>query len=108
MKNPFILLPAIAIASCAAPKARIIYEVPGGLKENEPAIASAKPRPAAEPTRAPAGPPASSRGVAGGDDSDSLRLPDMLALPDQNQLHGTAPSTPPAGEATIITRPPRE
>ena len=38
---------------------------------------------------------------------DGLRLPDMLTLPDDNQLR-SAPTFKKAGDATIITSPPIE
>jgi hypothetical protein len=38
---------------------------------------------------------------------DGLRLPDMLALPDENQLRSAAPLKK-EGDATIIASPPTE
>ncbi len=106
MKNPFILFSTIALASCAPPKAQIIYEVPEGFGETEPAIASTSPQPNAAPTRLPVEAPLPKNSSS--DDSGSLRLPNMLALPDEKQLRSTATDDPSPGDATIITRPPTE
>ena len=85
MKNPFILLSALALASCAPPKAIVIQEAP---KTQQPAAASTTPveKTAALP-------------------DDGLRLGDMLTLPDDNQLRSAAP-TEKDGNATIITSQP--
>jgi hypothetical protein len=85
VKNPFILLSALALASCAPPKAIVIQEAP---KTQQPAAASTTPveKTAALP-------------------DDGLRLGDMLTLPDDNQLRSAAP-TEKDGNATIITSPP--
>lgn len=84
MKNPTILLAALALASCAPPKAIVIAEAP----KKEVVIA-----PAAPETPALA--------------DDGLRLPDMLVLPDDTQLRSVAPLKK-DGDATIITSPPTE
>lgn len=84
MKNPTILLVAIALASCVPPKAGVIAEVP-----TKPVVI------------APAAP--EKPAIA----DDGLRLPDMLALPDDTQLRSTAPLDK-EGDATIIARPPTE
>ena len=89
MKNPFILILilAIGLASCAAPKkALIIAEAPKGQPAE---VALAPPEPSVP---APA--------------DDGLRMPDMLALPDDEQLRSSPGEAP--GEATVITRPPAE
>lgn len=87
MKNPFIPLAALALASCAAPKAVVIEEAP--VKQ--------------QPAAAPAAPIEKPAALA----DDGLRLGDMLTLPDDNQLRSTAPLKK-EGEATIITSPPSE
>ncbi len=88
MKNTFILLAAIALPSCAAPKTAVLEEVP---KKQQP------PAPAPAPVEKPAT-------LA----DDGLRLPeDMLALPDDSQLRSTAPSEK-SGTAPIIIRPPED
>lgn len=84
MKNPVILLSALALASCAAPKAAVIPEVP-----KKPVI------------KAPVAPEKPALA------DDGLRLPDMLTLPDDTQLRSTAPLKK-EGDATIIARPPSE
>lgn len=85
MKNPTILLAALALASCAPPKAIVIAEAP----KKEVVIAPAAP---ANPALA----------------DDGLRLPDdMLALPDDTQLRSVAPLKK-EGDATIIATPPTE
>lgn len=88
MKNPLTLAFIIGMASCAAPKAVVIEEAPVKPKEN--AVAAApEPRPPSDP-------------------NDGLRLPeDMLALPDDSQLR-SASSPSGDGDATVITRPPKE
>jgi hypothetical protein len=84
VKNPTILLAALAFASCAPPKAIIIAEAP----KKEPVIAPPKPEPPA---------------LA----DDGLRLPDMTVLPDDNDLRSVAPLKK-DGDATIIATPPAE
>lgn len=88
MKNPLILILAVGLASCAAPKqALIIAEEPKEQPKHEVAAAPSKPS-----VPAPA--------------DDGLRMPDMLALPDEVQLRSAAPEG--SGDATVITRPPVE
>lgn len=87
MKNPFTLLFVIGLASCGAPKAIIIAEAP--VKPAENAVAAAP-----EP-------------IVPADTNDGLRLPDMLALPDEAQLR-SSPDPSGDGKATVITRPPKE
>lgn len=87
MKNPVILLAALALSSCAPPKAIVVEEAPKQLQ------------PAAKPS-APVEKPAATA-------DDGLRLPDMLTLPDDDQLRSTAP-TEKDGDATIITSPPSD
>ena len=85
MKNTLILLAAIALASCAAPKAVVVAEAPK------------RKQPAAAPAETP---------IAHAD--DDMRLPeDLLALPEDSQLRSSAPISK-DGDATIITSPPSE
>lgn len=84
MKNPTILLAALALASCAPPQAVVIEEA---QKKQQPAAPAEPEKPALA--------------------DDGLRLPDMLTLPDENQLRSAAPLKE-EGEATIIATPPTE
>jgi hypothetical protein len=84
VKNPVILLSALALASCVPPKAAVIPEVPKKTVIKAP-VAPEKPALA----------------------DDGLRLPDMLTLPDDTQLRSTTPLKK-EGDATIIARPPTE
>ena len=84
MKSPTILLAALALASCAPPKAIVTPEAP---KKPVSAAPAAPEKPALA--------------------DDGLRLPDMLTLPDDTQLRSTAPLKK-EGDATIIARPPTE
>jgi hypothetical protein len=84
VKNPTILLAALAFASCAPPQATVIEEAP---KRQEPAAPAEPGKPALA--------------------DDGLRLPDMLTLPDENQLRSAAPLKE-DGDATIIATPPTE
>jgi hypothetical protein len=89
VKYPAILLLAIGLASCAAPKAIVIAEAP---MKKETAAAD----PASQPKQAnlPA--------------DDGMRLPeDLLALPADNQLRSVA-AEPKDGDATVIARPPKD
>ena len=94
MKNPFIALLALGLASCAAPKAKIIYQVPEGFYDKKEDIVQA---PAAPAPKLP------------GAGDDGMRLGDeILSLPDESQLRATAPDTPNKGDAAVIARPPKE
>jgi hypothetical protein len=84
VKSPIILLAALTFASCAPPKATVIAEAP-----KKPVVTA----PAAPETPALA--------------DDGLRLPDMLTLPDDNQLRSAAPLKK-EGDAAIIASPPTE
>ncbi len=88
MKKTLIPLAAVALASCA-PKKAIVIEEPKKSSAQEKSVADI----------APAEKPAS--------DDGGMRLPDMLALPDENQLRSAAPSDK-SGDATIIATPPAE
>jgi len=92
---PFLL--AIGLASCSAPKATIVEEAPiesgPNIALTQPAISPISPK-ATKPTL----PIARNTG---------LRLPDMLGLPQDEQLR-SAPGAPKDGKATVIARPPEE
>lgn len=97
MKNSFILLLALGLASCAAPKAKIIYQAPEGFYDKKEDIAPSLPTP---PTTKPALPTA---GTDGG-----MRIgDDILALPEESQLRATAPDSANKGDAPVIARPPK-
>ena len=87
MKSPIILLAALTFASCAPPKATVIAEAP------KKSVVIAPTAPTAPETPALA--------------DDGLRLPDMLTLPDDNQLRSAAPLKK-EGDAAIIASPPTE
>jgi hypothetical protein len=100
------MLATLGLVSCASPKKpAIIYEVAEGLDMYGQPIASsnaaAAPAPAQRQTAAPGT-------AASNNANDGLRLPNMLTLPDENQLRSATPGSAPAGEATIIARPPRD
>jgi hypothetical protein len=85
------IAPALALFSCAAPKAVIVEAAPAPKKEKteEPAVADL--------------PPANS-------DDDGIRLPEMLDLPGEGEFRATTPIAPKApGEAgAVISRPPTD
>lgn len=85
MKNPLTLFLALGLASCGPPKAIIIAEAP---VKPEVKTATPAPRVASHP-------------------DDGLRMPDMLDLPDEEQLR-SSPGPTGSGNATVITRPPQE
>ena len=104
MKNPLTLLLAIGLASCGAPKAIIVAEVPVKPKEQQ-TVAAPEPSVPADPKeQQTVGAPEPS---VPADPNDGLRLPDMLALPDDAQLR-SSPGPAGNGNATVITRPPKE
>jgi len=95
LKTPIMnlarLAPALALFSCAAPKANIVEETPAPKKE-----VAAKPDVPEPPV--PSAP------------DDGLRLPDMMTMPSDNEFRATNPSqasAPPASGA-VIARPPTE
>ena len=110
MKNPFILLSAITLASCGTQKGQTIYKIPEGFNKYGRPTASSTTSGSSKPTAhqganrdaTPATPQTSSD-----NSGDGLRVPNMLTLPDEDQLRSPQPVAP-AGEATIITRPPSE
>jgi hypothetical protein len=84
------LASAMAVLSCAAPKASVVAEAPA--QETKPAETAAVPEPAAP-----------------GEPDDGIRLPDMLSLPNDGELRSTITSqgkTPESG--AVIARPPTE
>ena len=82
--------PALALLSCAAPKATIVAENP--VPETKPAENTV----ASEP-------------VAPKEPDDGIRLPDMLGLPDEGELRSAATSPGKAPESgAVIARPPAE
>lgn len=93
MKISATFLLAIGLASCAAPKAEVVAEVPTNSALSQPEIApislvKSKPTlPVVHNTR--------------------IRLPDMLGLPQDEQLR-SATGAPKDGKATVIARPPEE
>jgi hypothetical protein len=81
---------ALALLSCAAPKASVVAENP--TQETKPAETAAVPEPATP-----------------GEPDDGIRLPDMLGLPDEGELRSSASvpgKTPESG--AVIARPPSE
>ncbi len=95
MKNPLILLarlaPALALLSCAAPKAVVVEAAPISKKHKLPETVAA-PDPAANTLP-----------------DDGIRLPDMLALPGEKELSPTRPATMGGGgSGAVIARPPTE
>ena len=85
------LAPALALLSCAAPKARVVEEP--------------KPQPEAV-AAAPAVPDA---GVLPAQDR-GIRLPDMLGLPGDTEFRATTPPAPKGGSeaGAVISRPPTD
>lgn len=80
--------PALALLSCAAPKASVVAETP--VKETKIAENAAVPEPAIS-----------------NEPDDGIRLPDMLGLPDEGELRSAASlpgKTPESG--AVIARPP--
>lgn len=98
MKKTATLLLAIGLASCAAPKATVVAEAPVNSapkksKATQTEVADLSPA-AIKPTPLPVR-------------RDGLRLPNMLDLPQDDQLR-SAPDVPKDGKATVIARPPEE
>jgi hypothetical protein len=97
VKKSISFLLAIGLASCSAPKATIVEEAPinsgPNLALTQPGVAPVSLK-EAKPTLPIAR-------ITG------LRRPDMLVLPQDEQLR-SAPSTAKEGKATVIARPPEE
>jgi hypothetical protein len=97
VKKTASLLLVIGLASCSPPKPTIVEEAPiesgPNIALTQPGIAPISPK-ATKPTL----PIARNTG---------LRLPDVLGLPQDEQLR-SAPGAPKDGKATVIARPPEE
>jgi hypothetical protein len=95
LKNKLILLtqltPALALLSCAAPKAVVVEEAPVSKQETAQQTTAAE----TEPTE---------RGLP----DDGIRLPDMLGLPGESEFRSTRPATTSGGSGAVIARPPVE
>jgi hypothetical protein len=86
------LAPALALLSCAAPKAVVVEEAPVSKKESAQQTAAAETEPA-------------ERGLA----DDGIRLPDMLGLPGESEFRSSRPATTSgSGSGAVIARPPVE
>ncbi|MFD2255361.1 hypothetical protein ACFSSA_01615 [Luteolibacter algae] len=94
MKTHFILLSAVALTSCEIPKqALVIAELPANNSASQSAQSSSQDKATPALPKTPS--------------DTNLRLPDMLALPDENQLRSTTPGIASPNDATVITRPPK-
>lgn len=84
------IAPALALFSCAAPKATVIENAPARKTETAPPTVPEPPAPTAP--------------------DDGIRLPDMLAMPGEGEFRATAPVTPKAGSQpnAVISRPPTD
>lgn len=97
MKKPATFLLAVGLASCA-PKAEVVLEQ---------APANTTPNPTRTQTELAGVSPAGTKPTLPVVRNTGLRLPNMLDLPEDEQLR-TAPGTPGDGKATVIARPPEE
>jgi hypothetical protein len=97
VKKTATFLLAIGLTSCFTPKASVVAETAlNTAPKTEPtqtAVTQATPE-KAKPTQLPTR-------------NTGLRLPDMLGLPQDDQLR-SAPSAPKDGKATVIARPPED
>ncbi len=86
------LAPALALFSCAAPKAIVVEQAPRPKKQKA-AVESEGSDPALP---SPA--------------DDGIRLPDMLAMPGASEFRATSPNAPKVGSeaGTVISRPPTD
>lgn len=94
MQNPTFailvrLAPVLALCSCAAPKAIVVEEVKPAKPKQETAAAPEIPEPTPQPSP-----------------DDGLRLPDMMAMPGDEEFRTTKPDQPEPG--AVIARPPTE
>jgi hypothetical protein len=94
-QNPALLAliaPALALLSCAAPKAIVVEETgakPKVGKKEETAVAAEPATPAM--------------------DNDGLRLPDMLGMPGEGEFRSSRPAAGgSSGSGAVIARPPVE
>jgi hypothetical protein len=82
------IAPALALLSCAAPKATVVA-----------------PAPAPKKSQAPAEPGFSEPALP----DDGIRLPDMLAMPGDGEFRATRPNPSKVGpEGAVIARPPTD
>ena len=83
---------AVAMMSCAAPKATVVAEVPVEKKQKAP-------EPEVPVTAEPTLPV-----------DDGLRMPDMLAMPQEGEFRPTNPTAPKTGtqSGAVISRPPTD
>ena len=83
---------AVAMMSCAVPKATVVVEAPATKKEKAPEPEVAVP---SEPTP---------------QEDDGLRMPDMLAMPQEGDFRATNPAAPNTGtqSGAVIARPPTD
>jgi len=82
------LAPALALLSCAAPKASVVAETP--VQDTKPVATATVPEPAIP-----------------NEPDDGIRLPDMLGLPDEGELRSAASLPGKAPESgAVIARPP--
>jgi len=79
----------MALLSCAAPKPSVVAETPQPVKPVETSADAALPTAPAQV-------------------DDGIRLPDMLALPTENDLRKVKPADGPAESGAVISRPPVE
>ncbi|MDP4624346.1 MAG: hypothetical protein NWT08_04315 [Akkermansiaceae bacterium] len=95
MKKPILSLIACAIAfsSCALEKQEITFPSVAGKPKEETAATA----PAPTPTPLPSA-----------DDDGGFRLPDMYAMPDNEQLKSTTALPSGDGDGTVTAQPPRE
>ena len=82
--------PALALFSCAAPKALVVERAPAPKMETAPPTVPEPPAPSAP--------------------DDGIRLPDMLAMPGEGEFRATTPVPPRAGSEpnAVISRPPTD
>jgi hypothetical protein len=87
-----LVAPAVALLSCAAPKAIVVEDAaakPKVEKKQESAAAEDPARPAM--------------------DDDGIRLPDMLGMPGEGEFRSNRPTTGgTSGSGAVIARPPVE
>ncbi len=85
------IAPALALFSCAAPKAAVV-EPPATSKKEEPA------------------PPSVPEPVMPDQPNDGIRLPDMLTMPGEGEFRATSPTAPKPGTepGAVISRPPTD
>lgn len=92
---PLALALALALVSCAAPKA-IVVGPPPAQKKGTPSVENAT---ASEPVAPPPAKP-----------DDGIRLPDMVTMPGEDEFRRrtTTPPTTKPDSGAVIARPPKE